>query len=156
VTLRRQLLQSPWFIDLMSAVLFWNMRRRSQIRKVLLQVYKDPTAVTERLVEEIYQPAFDQGALGVFASVFKSPPGRKLDQLLVTLNRPLFLLWGEADPWMPPEKATQFQVHYPQATLQLVDAGHCPHDERPEVVNDAIDQWVMAQCSSLASTEVPI
>ena len=145
-TLRSQLLRSSSVIEVMSRVLFFNMRRRSQIRKVLLQVYKDPTAVTDRLVEEIYQPAFDQGALGVFASVFKSPPGRKLDQLLLALERPLFLLWGAADPWMTAQKVTQFQDYYPKAALQLVDAGHCPHDERPQVVNAAIDEWVMAQC----------
>ena len=146
VTLRRQILQSPGVIEIMSAVLFWNMRRRSQIRKVLLQVYKDPTAVTDRLVEEIHRPALDPGALGVFAAVFKSPPGRRLDQLLTALTCPLFLLWGEADPWMTPTKVDQFRVHYPDADLQFVDAGHCPHDERPEVVNAAIDRWVMARC----------
>jgi pimeloyl-ACP methyl ester carboxylesterase len=74
--------------------------------------------------------------------VFKQPPGRKLDELLQTLKRPLLLLWGEADPWMTPTKAQRFQQFYPEASLEWVDAGHCPHDERPEVVNPAIDLWI--------------
>lgn len=141
-TWRRQFFRSPALIAVISFGLFHYMRRRSQIRKVLLQIYKDPAAVTDRLVEEIYQPALDRGALEVFSAVFKAPPSRTLDQLLEALQHPLLLLWGEADPWITPGKATQFCQHYPAAELQLLDAGHCPHDERPDLVNAAIDQWV--------------
>uniref|UniRef100_B8HXG3 Alpha/beta hydrolase fold protein n=1 Tax=Cyanothece sp. (strain PCC 7425 / ATCC 29141) TaxID=395961 RepID=B8HXG3_CYAP4 len=139
---QRQILQLPFAIDILSFVLFHYTRQKSRIRQILLQVYKDPTAVTDRLVEEIYRPAFDPGALGVFAAVFKSPPGRKLDQLLQALDRPLLLLWGTADPWMTPAKAEKFCQYFPQATLTWVDAGHCPHDELPQVVNPAIHDWI--------------
>jgi pimeloyl-ACP methyl ester carboxylesterase len=142
-SLRRQLFQLPFVIEVSSFFLFIYMRQRSMIKKTLLSVYKDPTAVTDQLVEEIYRPACDPGALGVFAAVFKSPPGRKLDELLQALNRPLLLLWGTADPWMTSGKAEQFRVHYPSADLELIDAGHCPHDERPVEVNAAIDRWII-------------
>jgi pimeloyl-ACP methyl ester carboxylesterase len=141
-SLINQFLQFPFVIEIASFLLFNYMRQRSQIRKVLLNVYKDPTAVTDRLVEEIYQPSLDEGALEVFAAVFKSPPGRKLDQLLQSLQRPLLLVWGTADPWMTPEKADKFCAHYPAADLELIDAGHCPHDERPQEVNAAIARWI--------------
>lgn len=142
---KRQVLQLPLVVEVFSFVLFHQMRQRSQIRKVLLQVYKDPTAVTDQLVEEIYRPAFDPGALGVFAAVFKSPPGRKLDVLLQQLQRPLLLVWGAADPWMTPGKAEKFLDYAPAANLILIDAGHCPHDERPAEVNAAIARWVEEQ-----------
>ncbi len=141
-SLVRQMLKLPGVTPLLSWILFLNMRRRSQIRKVLLQVYKDPQAVTDRLVEDIRRPAFDAGALGVFSAVFKSPPGRKLDQLLESLDKPLLLLWGTADPWMNAGKAEKFCQYYPAATLKLLDAGHCPHDERPAEVNAAIHDWI--------------
>lgn len=143
--IQQQVLKLPFVIQLSSFVLFSYIRQRSMIRKILLQVYKDPTAVTDRLVEEIYLPSCEPGALGVFAAVFKSPPGRKLDALLHSLTRPLLLLWGTADPWMPARKAEKFQANYPQATLVLLDAGHCPHDECPREVNQAIDSWIQNQ-----------
>jgi len=143
--LQQQVLKLPFVIQLSSFVLFSYIRQRSIIRKILLQVYKDPTAVTDRLVEEIYLPSCDPGALGVFAAVFKAPPGRKLDSLLHGLTRPLLLLWGTADPWMPARKAEKFQAHYPQSRLVLLDAGHCPHDECPREVNQAIDSWIQDQ-----------
>jgi pimeloyl-ACP methyl ester carboxylesterase len=151
-TLQRQFFQLPGVIDLLSLGMFYYMRQRSQIRKVLLQVYKDPTAVTDQLVEEIYRPAFDQGALWVFGAVFKSPSGRKLDVLLQALSRPLFLIWGAADPWMTPTKAHKFLDYAPEATLELVDAGHCPHDERPEVVNALLDHWIQQQTVTVTET----
>lgn len=144
-SLRRQLFQLPLVIEISSFFLFNYMRQRSVIRRILLNVYKDPAAVTDRLVEEIYQPALDQGALEVFAAVFKSPPGRKLDKLLQLLKRPLLLLWGTADPWMTSCKAEQFRGHYPSAELKLIDAGHCPHDERSAEVNAVIDRWIAQQ-----------
>jgi pimeloyl-ACP methyl ester carboxylesterase len=145
-TVRQTVLRSGLVIDTMSLFLFFNARRRSQIRKVLMQVYKDKTAITDQLIEDIRRPALDQGALQVFSAVFKSPPGRTLDVLLKALDRPLFLLWGAADPWMTPAKTETFRQYYPAAELELLDAGHCPHDERPDLVNVAIDRWVAQQC----------
>ncbi len=140
--LQRAILKLPFVVEIFSFVLFQQMRQRKKIRDVLLKVYKDPTAVTDRLVEEIYRPAFDRGALGVFGAVFKSPPGRPLDVLLGQLAKPLFLLWGEADPWMSASKAQKMQAYYPQADLALVNAGHCPHDECPGEVNALIQAWI--------------
>ncbi|MCM1981808.1 alpha/beta fold hydrolase [Lyngbya confervoides] len=144
-SVRRRLFQLPGVIPLMSFLAFRYFRRRSQIRKTLLRVYRDPAAVTDRLVEEIYQPAFDPGAFGVFASVFQSPPGRTLDDLLGSLSVPLLLLWGTADPWMDVEKGRKCQRLYPQADLELVEAGHCPHDECPDQVNSVLQQWIVQQ-----------
>ncbi|PZD75210.1 Dihydrolipoyllysine-residue acetyltransferase component of acetoin cleaving system [Acaryochloris thomasi RCC1774] len=143
---RQRVLRSGLVIDTMSLFLFFNARRRSQIRKVLQQVYKDKAAITDQLVEDIRRPSLDKGALQVFSAVFKSPPGRTLDILLQDLERPLFLLWGAADPWMTSAKTDTFREFYPAAALELLDAGHCPHDERPELVNAAIDQWITQQC----------
>jgi pimeloyl-ACP methyl ester carboxylesterase len=138
----RNVFKMPGVIEAVSFVLFMRTRNRDRIREILLKVYKDPTTVTDELIEDIYRPAFDEGALDVFSAVFKQPPGRKLDELLRTLQRPLLLLWGNADPWMTVSKAERCLTFYPEATLEWVDAGHCPHDERPEEVNAAIDRWI--------------
>ena len=138
----RGVFQLPGVITTLSFFSFMYFRRRAQIKKTLLQVYKNSEAVTDRLVEEIYQPAFDQGARGVFASVFKSPPGQTLDELLSMLECPLSLIWGSADPWMTENKARQIVEHSPAAELVLVDAGHCPHDECPVEVSTTMLSWI--------------
>jgi pimeloyl-ACP methyl ester carboxylesterase len=140
--LTRNLFKVPGVIEAISFVLFTRTRNRDRIREILLKVYKDPTTVTDELIEDIYRPAFDKGALDVFSAVFKQPPGRKLDELFQALHRPLLLLWGNADPWMTVAKAERCLALYPEATLEWVDAGHCPHDERPQEVNAAVDRWI--------------
>ncbi|MDJ1184141.1 alpha/beta fold hydrolase [Roseofilum casamattae] len=124
-------------------LLFQYTRRRSTIRKTLYKVYCDRAAITDRLVEEIYRPSCDPGAAKVFAAVFKTPSGAKVDHLLEELTLPLLVLWGEGDPWIKArERSPKFHEHYPQLTEHFLQAGHCPHDEVPTQVNQLIRTWL--------------
>lgn len=135
----RSILLQPWA----SFLLFQYVRRRSVIRKTLYQVYFDPSTVTEQLVEDIYRPSCDVGAAAVFNAVFKTPQGEKVDMLLQQMTCPLLILWGERDPWINArERGVKFRQYYPQLKEYYLDAGHCPHDEIPEQVNNLITQWV--------------
>ncbi|MDA0267701.1 MAG: alpha/beta fold hydrolase [Cyanobacteria bacterium] len=136
----RTLLLSP----LPSWLLFQYVRQRSMIRKTLAKVYVDQTAVTDQLVEEIRRPADDAGAAAVFASVFKSPSGDKVDTLLARMVAPLLLLWGEGDPWMNTrQRHAAFLKYYPTLDAHFLAAGHCPHDEVPSQVNELMRNWVL-------------
>ena len=126
--------------------LFNRIRQKKRIRSTLTQVYRDQTAITDELVDILYNPSCDPGAQQVFASVLTAPPGVKPDQLLTKLNHPLLVLWGEDDPWTPISGATIYQKlsktsdqveFYP-----IPNAGHCPHDEKPEIVNKLILDWL--------------
>ena len=142
--IRRALFRQPWLIYF----IFQYTRRKSIIRKTLEQVYLDKTAVTEQLIADIYRPSCDPGAFKVFASVFTSPSGEKVDVLLEQLQCPLLMLWGEGDPWIQVrEKGAKFRQYYPDLTEYYLNAGHCPHDEIPEQVNSLIQDWVRENCS---------
>ena len=130
---------------LAQSLLFQYTRQKWVIRRTLEKVYLDKSAITDQLVAEIQQPAFDKGALDVFVSVFSSPQGEKVDILLKQLTCPLLLLWGEADPWMKArERSQKFHEYYPQLTEYFLTAGHCPHDEIPEQVNSHLRDWVIS------------
>lgn len=130
---------------LAQSLLFQYTRQKWVIRRTLEKVYLDKSAITDQLVEEIQQPAFDKGALDVFVSVFSSPQGEKVDILLKQLTCPLLLLWGEADPWMKArERSQKFHEYYPQLTEYFLTAGHCPHDEIPEQINSHLRDWVIS------------
>ncbi|MGF1488324.1 MAG: alpha/beta fold hydrolase [Prochloraceae cyanobacterium] len=125
--------------------LFKFVQRKSFIRQTLEKVYLDRSAVTEELIEDLYRPSLDKGAPQVFASVFKSRQGKKVDELLSELKCPLLMLWGEGDPWMNArDKGEKFRQYYPQLTEYYLQAGHCPHDEIPDRVNELISSWVLA------------
>ncbi|MBD2067127.1 alpha/beta fold hydrolase [Leptolyngbya sp. FACHB-671] len=138
------LLQSFLLQPLPSFLLFQYVRQRWVIRRTLESVYLDKSAITDQLVEDIYRPSCDSGAAKVFASVFKSPRGEKIDVLLNQLTCPLLLLWGEGDPWMNArDRGAQFRQHYPQLMEHYLQAGHCPHDEVPDQVNTLLREWVL-------------
>ncbi len=127
-----------------SYLLFQYLRKKSIIKKTLNKVYLDKTAVTDELVENIYRPSCDKGAPKVFASVFKTPQGEKNDVLLQQLKCPLLMIWGEGDPWMNSrERGAKFRQFYPNLTEHYLNAGHCPHDEVPNVVNNLITSWML-------------
>ena len=137
----RSLLLQPWA----SFLLFQYLRRRDTIRRTLKQVYLNPNAITEQLVEDIYRPSCDVGAAKVFNSVFKTPQGEKIDVLLAKMRCPLLMLWGESDPWINARaRGARFKQYYPQLTEYYLKAGHCPHDEIPQEVNDLIANWILS------------
>jgi haloalkane dehalogenase len=73
--------------------------------------------------------------------------GPKVKTILPTLNIPLLLMWGRQDRMIPPYLARQFAALNPKLELvELDDAGHCPHDERPEEVNQIILDWLARHC----------
>ena len=134
----QNILRQSWANQL----LFNFVRRKSRIRSTLKKVYLDQSAVTEQLVEEIYQPSCDQGAAQVFGSVFSTPQGKKVDELLGAMSCPLLMIWGEGDPWMnSSSRGAKFREFYPSLTEHYIKAGHCPHDESPEVVNGLMRDW---------------
>ena len=98
------------------------------------------------MVELLYRPSCDEGAQKVFAAVLSGPPGPRPSELLPKIRQPLLILWGESDPWTPISSATLYQAlaNDPSSTVSfqaIRDTGHCPHDERPEVVNPLILDW---------------
>lgn len=142
------LVMSLFHQDWASGLLFQYVRQKSVIRKTLQKVYLDQTAVSDRLVDEIQRPAYDQGAEKVFASVFRTPQGEKVDVLLGQLTCPLLMVWGEKDPWINArDRGAKFRSYHPQLTEYYLDAGHCPHDEVPDQVNELIQNWVLSEIS---------
>jgi pimeloyl-ACP methyl ester carboxylesterase len=139
---------------LIGPILFNQVRQRSRIRNTLKQVYGNHAAITDDLVELLYQPSCDRGAQKVFASILTAPPGPRIRDLLPKIQQPLLVLWGESDPWTPIKGSQVFQDAVAKNSAQVIpipETGHCPHDERPDQVNPLILNW-LAQLPPIEST----
>ncbi|NDJ20259.1 alpha/beta fold hydrolase [Nostoc sp. B(2019)] len=125
---------------------FNRIRQKAQIRRTLYQVYRDRTAVTDELVDLLYTPACDPGAQQVFASILTAPPGPTPVELLPKVERPLLVIWGADDPWTPITGAKIYEEARKNGKeikiVPIPNAGHCPHDEVPDVVNAQIVAWL--------------
>jgi pimeloyl-ACP methyl ester carboxylesterase len=123
-------------------------KQPTRIRQVLQQVYAiDPTNVDDDLVRSIAVPAGDPNAAEIFYRIVSKnaiKPTTTIDALLGALAPALdvLLLWGEHDPWIRPQAADQIQALRPSARRVSINAGHCPHDEAPAAVNDALAAWL--------------
>lgn len=126
--------------------LFNMIRQKPRIRETLKQVYCDHSAVTDELVDLLYEPSCHPGAQKVFAAILTAPPGPAPVDLLPNVNQPLLVLWGEADPWTPIAGAKLYRElaeHNPLVQFASIPgAGHCPHDECPDKVNPLILNWL--------------
>lgn len=127
-------------------------KQPARIEQILRQVYPINDAnVDSELVESIRTPALDSSAAEVFYRVItKTGSGKQpyVDHILKELDTvPVLLAWGESDPWIRSAAADKIQrlhaeFHKDDERSWIkrvsIDAGHCPHDEAPEAVNDAI------------------
>ncbi|WP_009543067.1 alpha/beta fold hydrolase [Crocosphaera subtropica] len=126
--------------------IFNRIRQKHRIRRTLYQVYCDRKAVTDELVDILYQPSCDPGAQKVFASVLTAPPGPHPQTLLPKIDQPLLVLWGTNDPWTPIKGSAMYQERAKNGQnttfYPIEKAGHCPHDEKPQQVNQLILTWL--------------
>ncbi|MBW4479284.1 MAG: alpha/beta fold hydrolase [Tolypothrix brevis GSE-NOS-MK-07-07A] len=126
---------------------FNRIRQKSQIRRTLYQVYRDRQAVSDELVDLLYAPSCDAGAQQVFASILTAPAGPSPGELLPKVKLPLLVIWGADDPWTPITGAKIYEEAGENGKeikiVPIPNAGHCPHDEVPDLVNPQIIEWLL-------------
>ena len=148
----------PWFKQVGAPILQQVLKKRAigraffrqvaqpkTVRKILLQAYAHPEAVTDELVEMLMAPAKDPGAADVFLAFTGYSQGPLPEDLLEVLPCPALILWGSADPWEPIALGREFAKYAcVEQFITLEGLGHCPQDESPEVVNPILQKWILS------------
>ncbi|KAI3923461.1 hypothetical protein MKW92_028776 [Papaver armeniacum] len=119
------------------------------IAEILKQVYADHSTDVDTVFSSITETTEHPAAAASFASIMFAPKahfhltkrylGR--DQFLKFCyescklnNTPICLMYGKEDPWVMPIWGSQVKRKVPEAPYyQITPAGHCPHDEVPEI-----------------------
>lgn len=137
----QQVLQQRWI----GRAFFSQIAKPQTVRKILLQAYHRPEAVTDELIELLMAPAADPGAVDVFLAFTAYSQGPLPEDLLEQLPCPALLLWGSEDPWEPIALGRAFAAYScVQEFIPLEGVGHCPQDEAPELVNPILQRWLEA------------
>ena len=121
----------------LSTALFRNAARPSVIRRVLKQAYPSGTNIDDDLVDLLFQPTQRDGAAEAFRGFINLFDDYLAPQLMKELAIPVDLIWGEKDPWEPLPEAERWNntINCVRSLTVIPGAGHCPHDENPEMVN---------------------
>nr|GEV90955.1 pheophytinase, chloroplastic [Tanacetum cinerariifolium] len=133
---------------------FERVRQRESLRNILLSVYGNKDSVDDDLVEIIREPALAEGALDAFVSIVTGPPGPNPVQLMPLIKIPVLILWGDEDPFTPLDGPvgkyfSSLPSQVPNMSLSILQGvGHCPHDDRPNLVHDKLVPWLSALPSS--------
>ena len=144
---------------------FWVLRQPVLLRVWAQQAYATPGAISDELLEIFASPACDRGAARTLRAMINRKPQRpsQPDQdytaktVLPRLTIPLLLFWGMQDKMVPPSLARLFLKYNPNLTLiEIANAGHCPHDEHPEQVNQAILDWVTQHGMGYQQKSLPV
>lgn len=124
------------------------IRQPKIIRSWVKKAYIDTTSVEDDLVDILSRPAYDQGAAEALRAMVNTMSKRHVPQymakeMLPQLTIPILLVWGQQDIMIPPKLGPLFARCNPRIQLvELLHAGHCPHDECPDRLNPIILDWL--------------
>ncbi len=135
----------PWLKNLvsqrwLSINLFRNAASQGVIKRVLKQAYPSGKNVDDSLVNLLKKPSQRAGAPEAFHGFINLFDDHLAPQLMENLDIPVDLIWGEEDPWEPLSIANQWASEHNciRSIKTIKGAGHCPHDEAPEEVNQLL------------------
>lgn len=148
------LLPLLWLFDFLlkqrgiASSIFERVKQRDNLRNILLSIYGNKESVDEDLLQIIKEPADDEGALDAFVSIVTGPPGPNPVQLMPRLSLPILVLWGNQDPFTPLDGPVgkyfaSLPSQQPNISLFILEGvGHCPHDDRPDLVHEKLIPWL--------------
>lgn len=95
----------------------------------------------------IARPARRAGAVRALRSMSRAMALRPIrataPRLLERLAHPMLLIWGQDDLLVPLEVGWQCQRFRRDLAVTVIpEAGHCPHDEKPGLFNEAVIAWL--------------
>lgn len=140
-------LENLFASPLLLKTIFRFVRRPGVVRRWAGLAYANSEAVTDELVDILVGPAQDRGSAQAFCAILKAMLDAEfapaVKTILPSLDVPILIIWGQQDRMVPPAFARQFAQYNSKVQLLTLDnAGHCPHDECPDEVNQAILTWI--------------
>eukprot|EP00804_Cyclotella_cryptica_P025259 CCRYP_010361-RA/>CCRYP_010361-RA protein AED:0.14 eAED:0.14 QI:0/0/0/1/0/0/2/0/397 len=133
--------------------LFKTLATPETVTQILKEPYAVIDAIDEELVSVLLDPLLTPGADEVVFDTLSYSAGPLPEQQLSSSqfpNLPVWVIYGKDDPWTPALRVEKLrQVGRPGEDVSTVErvvgldgVGHCPHDERPDVVNGLVWEFL--------------
>jgi len=129
---------------IISDTLFESAAKPKVIRKILKQAYPTGKNVDNELIEILYAPSQRKNSKEAFRGFINLFDDYLATDLFNQVDASIQLIWGEKDPWESLAEAKEWSNKFENIKrLDIVEgAGHCPHDEIPEITNNLIMKFI--------------
>ncbi|KAL6900634.1 hypothetical protein ACP4OV_005310 [Aristida adscensionis] len=149
----------PSFVRKLTETVWQKISDPRSIRDILKQVYADHSTNVDKVFSRIVEITQHPAAAASFASIMFAPRGQiSFGEALARCQSqgiPISLMYGKEDPWVRPIWGVKVKQQVPDAPYyEISPAGHCPHDEVPEVINYLLRGWLQ-NLESEGSTDLP-
>ena len=128
--------------------LFQALAKPDVVEKILREPYHVHSAIDDDLVDVLLTPLLTRGAADVVFDTLSYSAGPLPEQLLSdpaypALKVPVWVCYGQKDPWTPSQRVdNMITFDAVERVIPLPNAGHCPHDETPELVNPLLIEFL--------------
>ena len=129
---------------IISNTLFERAANPAVIKQILKKAYPSGKNINEELIEILYKPSQRKNSKEAFRGFINLFDDYLATDLFDKVDAPIQLIWGEQDPWESLSEARNWENKYKNIKrLDIIkNAGHCPHDEDPEVTNNLILNFI--------------
>jgi len=130
--------------------LFTALAKPDTVRKILEEPYYATDNLDDELVDVLLTPLLTPGASDVVFDTLSYSAGPLPEQQLADAGFPrgdggcpVWICFGAEDPWTPPKRVERMEeLETVERVVRLEGAGHCPHDEVPELVNPLLVEFM--------------
>jgi pimeloyl-ACP methyl ester carboxylesterase len=118
----------------MGAVIFKQLYGRRVFRAYFRdEVFSRGARFPQQRIDELYDyfntPSARESAFAVLRAMLDTRP---VVARVTRIRHPTLVIWGRDDRICPPAYALKLSREVPDAHLEIMDAGHAPHAERPD------------------------
>lgn len=121
---------------------FFYLKNKKVIKYFLEKLYPlFPYRINNFLLDSILYSASNKNASEIFYKILLENvlnPSVFIEDILPNIRVPILLVYGEKDVWIRPKPTVEIMRNYTDIQYLSVNAGHCPQDEIPEVINEII------------------
>ena len=144
MNLLRPLLKTLVRQRIVSNTLFERAANPKIIKEILKKAYPTGKNIDQELIEILYKPSQRKNSKEAFRGFINLFDDYLATDLFDKVDASIQLIWGEKDPWESLSEAEYWKSKYKNIKrLDVIkEAGHCPHDETPEVTNDLICKFI--------------
>lgn len=137
----RKLRRPLW--PVVGSALFKQLYGRRSFRNYFKdEVFSDRANISLSRIDEFYKnfntPSARESAYAVLRNMLDTRP---VVARITRIRHPTLVVWGRHDRIFPAAFAMKLAREVPDARLELMDAGHSPHEERPEEFVSVVSEF---------------